>query len=181
MIDTKKKMTEAIIFDFAHQHNWEKSYSIKQYILVRLFSLIGFEGYQIDRFKYLLRKTEYYRNKGFYFRYFYHKFLKERWARKLGFNIPENVCSEGLRLGHAGPIIINKSAKIGSEVTLHVGINIASNCIIGDRVYIGPGAKFISECLVPNNSKVGANAVVSKKFTGEGLLLVGIPATNKRK
>lgn len=180
MIRTKKDLIQVIEADFANQHGFRSSYTLKQYFIIRILSIIGVEQYEIDRFKYLLRKAEYYKNNKKYIRYCYHKFLKERWARKLGFNIPENVCLRGLRLGHAGPIIINKSAKIGVFVTIHVGVNISERCFIGDNVYIGPGAKFISECNVPDASKVGANAVVTKKFQENAIILIGVPAQVKR-
>ena len=79
-----------------------------------------------------------------------------------------------------GPIIINGNAKIGTECRIHVGVNIGANGgkspIIGNDVYIGPGAKIFGEIVIADSVKIGANAVVNKSCAQKGATLVGIPA-----
>lgn len=77
-------------------------------------------------------------------------------------------------------MIINDKAKIGANARIHACVNIgASNGgapIIGDNVYIGPGAKIFGDIKLGNNVTIGANAVVNKSFDEDRLTLVGIPA-----
>ena len=46
---------------------------------------------------------------------------------------------------------------------------------LGDNVYIGPGAKVIGNVKIGNNVAIGANAVVTKSFPDDSVV-VGIPA-----
>ena len=47
--------------------------------------------------------------------------------------------------------------------------------MIGDNVYIGPGAKIFGAITIGDNVKIGANAVVNKSF-GDDISIGGIPA-----
>ena len=143
------------------------------------------------RFIKILRKCEYYVNckKGFI--YLPHKaILKlklERARLKTGWFIPLNVCEEGLSLPHCGPIIINFNSKIGKNCRIHAGVNIGTKAglgdaapVIGDNVYIGPGAKLFGPIVIGNESAIGANAVVTKSFEQGHVVLLGIPAKVSR-
>lgn len=105
---------------------------------------------------------------------------------KLGFSIPENVFGPGLRIAHYGSIIVNPEACVGKNCTIHVGVNIGANKekrdvpVIGDKVYIGPGAKLFGNIYIGNNTKIGANAVVLDSSKGN-CTLVGIPAKEVRR
>jgi serine O-acetyltransferase len=46
---------------------------------------------------------------------------------------------------------------------------------IGDRVFIGPGAKIFGAITIGNDVAIGANAVVTKNLPDEAVA-VGIPA-----
>lgn len=48
--------------------------------------------------------------------------------------------------------------------------------IIGDNVYIGPGAVLFGEITIADGCYIGANAVVNKSFTEPNSVIVGIPA-----
>jgi serine O-acetyltransferase len=48
--------------------------------------------------------------------------------------------------------------------------------IIGDNVYIGPGAKIYGKIEIPSNCAIAANAAVGKSFYQEGMVLGGVPA-----
>ncbi len=111
-----------------------------------------------------------------------------RWRKhllgvKCGFSIPLNVVDEGLSIAHIGPIVINGGAKIGKNCRLHVCVNIGTEAgkrsdapIIGDNVYIAPGVKMFGKIQIANNIAIGANAVVNKSFTEEGIGIAGVPA-----
>lgn len=49
--------------------------------------------------------------------------------------------------------------------------------IIGNNVYIGPGAKIFGKITIGNNVTIGANAVVLKNAP-DNAVMVGIPARN---
>ncbi len=57
-------------------------------------------------------------------------------------------------------------------------MNFNKGCpIIEENVEIGAGAKIIGSVKIGKNSKIGANAVVTKSFP-ENSVLVGVPAKN---
>lgn len=133
-----------------------------------------------------LRKAEYYKNtKSNIFSktyYFYLRFLLKKSSIKLGFTIPENVFGPGLALVHYGTIVINSNSKVGKNCRMHAGVNIGASGgekgapLIGDNVYIAPGAKIYGNISIPNNTAIGANAVVNKSFQEENTVIAGIPA-----
>lgn len=122
------------------------------------------------------------------------KIYFNRLSLKLGFSIPPNVFDYGLCIVHYGPIIVNPNAKVGKNCRIHVGTNIGGKAgfyaaekakrlcpKIGDNCYIGPGAKIFGPVIVANNCSIGANAVVTKSFSIENSILVGIPAKRLEK
>ena len=78
----------------------------------------------INNFKRLLRKAEYYKNvKNGWFNklvYFYIKYRFKKISIKLGFSIPENVFGPGLSIPHYGTIVVNAKARIGANCRIHV-------------------------------------------------------------
>ena len=90
----------------------------------------------------------------------------------------------GLKIYHPYGIIINSEDKIGKNLTIRAQSLIGnkgpagSACpILGDNVDFGVGAKVIGNVKIGNNSKIGVNAVVTKSFP-EQSVLVGVPAIN---
>lgn len=140
----------------------------------------------ILKYEILLRKCEYHRNRSLknpYLKISY-LFLKYRFRSlgiKLGFSIPENCFGPGLSIAHYGSIVINPNVVIGANCRIHTGVNIGANKtptdvpVIGDNVYIGPGAKIFGSVTIGNNVKIGANAVVTNSF-GNNVVVAGIPA-----
>lgn len=118
--------------------------------------------------------------------YLIYKFRYHRESIKLGFSIPENVFGPGLSIAHYGSIIVNPSARVGSNCRIHVGVNIGANKteddvpVIGNNVYIGPGAKIFGKITIGDNTKIGANAVVLDSSKGN-CTLVGIPVKEVRR
>ena len=141
----------------------------------------------IWKYQRLLRKCEYFRNTNRFvplylnILYLYNKFRLSKWGYKLGFSISENVFDEGLSIAHYGTIIVNPSVKVGKNCRIHAGVNIGASVdgkspMIGDNVYIRPGAKIFGGIILGNNIAVGANAVVNKSFPLGNCTIGGIPA-----
>jgi serine O-acetyltransferase len=104
--------------------------------------------------------------------YIIHKYL----SYKLGYTIYANNFGPGLYLCHYGTIIVNEECRIGANCTIHACVNIGfSGGVIGDNVYIGPGAKIIKPVHIGNNVKIGANAVVNKDIP-DNCVVAGVPA-----
>lgn len=140
----------------------------------------------IWKFQKLMRKLEYYTNcKNHGLNKIYILYLKYKYRKlsiKLNFSIPFNVFGPGLSLVHYGTIIINHTTKIGANCRMHACVNIGASGgevqgpILGDNVYIAPGAKIFGNIRIPNNTAIGANAIVNKTFTKEHTAIAGIPA-----
>jgi serine O-acetyltransferase len=89
----------------------------------------------------------------------------------------------GLYIGHFGCIVISTAAVIGERCNLSQGVTIGAGTrkgirgapVIGDRVYIAPGAKIFGPITVGSDSAVGANAVVNDDVPS-GVSVAGIPA-----
>lgn len=144
----------------------------------------------IYHFEIVLRKCEYYRNTKnnpyLSIPYIFYKLVLRKLSYKLGFSISENVFGPGLSIAHYGCIVVNPHAKIGENCRIHSGVNIGANKsdtdvpIIGNNVYIGPGAKIFGDITIGDNCKIGANAVVNHSFESN-CIIAGIPATIIRK
>ena len=88
----------------------------------------------------------------------------------------------GLYIGHFGGIVVNPNLVIGRNCNIshQVTLGVANRgerkgCpVIGDNVYIGPGAKVIGRVSVGNNAAIGANCVVTKDVPENGVV-VGVP------
>lgn len=136
------------------------------------------------RFIKKLRRVEYYstlkKNPVYLLIYLVVWYNYKRYALKLGFSIPANVCGPGLSLPHYGTLVISKEAVIGKNARIHICVNIGASKggapIIGDNVYIGPGAKIFGPIRIGNNVQIGANAVVNQSFEEDDIVLAGVPA-----
>ena len=142
------------------------------------------------RFKFYksLRKAEYYTN-----------FRKDQIGRLIGkllrlrhvmlcqkyqWTIPINVFEEGLAIVHAGTIVVSGDAKIGKNCRIHVCTNIGrapskegtGAPVLGDNVYIGPGAKIFGKIVIGDNTAIGANSVVNSSFPEGNCSIGGAPA-----
>lgn len=80
---------------------------------------------------------------------------------------PATIIKEG--------VIIRQQVTIGNK-----GVNSDKGCpIIEENVEIGAGAKIIGPIRIGKNSKIGANAVVTKSFP-KNSVIVGVPGKNLR-
>ncbi len=107
-------------------------------------------------------------------------FLNYRIRTHWGIEIPRSATiGEGFYIGHSGGIIISGLATIGENVNIsqEVSIGIAGHGenrgvpIIGDNVYIAPGAKIFGKIRIGNNVKIGANAVVYKDIPDNAIVV----------
>ena len=48
--------------------------------------------------------------------------------------------------------------------------------MLGDNIYIAPGAKLFGDITIANNTIIGANAVVNSSFDKENIAIGGIPS-----
>jgi serine O-acetyltransferase len=86
----------------------------------------------------------------------------------------------GLYIGHFGGITISGEAVIGKfcNISQNVTIGISGQGekrgvpIIGDNVYIAPGARLFGRISIGNNVKIGANAVIHKNVPDNSLAVL---------
>ena len=130
-----------------------------------------------------LRKLEYYTSKSSVLHTILKVFYRARLTRlscRTGWTIPPNVAGPGLLVVHRGTVVISPKARIGKNCRIHVCVNIGDwdtgAPVIGDNVYIGPGAKLFGNIEIASNIAIGANAVVNKSFFESGISIGGIPA-----
>jgi len=99
---------------------------------------------------------------------------------RFGIHIPrETRIGPGFYIGHGGPCVVNPTARIGRNVNLSPYVSIGSNhgkaAVIGDNVYIGPGALLVEDIAVGNNVTIGAGAVVTRSIP-DNATVAGNPA-----
>jgi serine O-acetyltransferase len=136
------------------------------------------------RFCYHLRKSMYAATRNRLL-YFYYAWRRNAAGRLCGAEISAHGGSigPGLHLAHNGGIVIHCDAVLGSNVTVSTGVVIGqqiknglSLCpVIGDNVYIAPGAKLIGGIHIGNDVAIGANAVVTKDVPDHAVV-AGVPA-----
>ena len=89
----------------------------------------------------------------------------------------------GFYIGHFGGIVVHGDAVMGANCNISQGVTIGETQrgerrgvpVIGDEVYMGPGAKIIGGIRVGSRVAIGANAVVTRDIPDDGVA-VGIPA-----
>ena len=110
--------------------------------------------------------------------------LLRHYTFKFGFDIsPDLKVGSGLYIGHFGGIVINQDVVIGDNCNLSHDVTLGQvnrgarkgSPVIGNNVYIGPGAKVIGRIFVADNAAIGANAVVVDDVA-PGTTVGGIPA-----
>lgn len=112
------------------------------------------------------------------------RYMHKRMRFRLGISIPYTTrIGPGFYIGHFGGIVVNKDARIGRNCNISQGVTIGQLNrgerkgvpVIGEGVYIGPGAVIIGAITVANGSAIGANAVVTRDLC-ENAVAIGAPA-----
>jgi serine O-acetyltransferase len=102
---------------------------------------------------------------------------------KLGISIPPDTkIGSGFYIGHFGGIVINSNSQIGKNCNISQGVTLGQANrgrnkgypILGDNIYIGPGAKIVGAVKIGNNVAIGANCVVTRDIP-DNCVVVGIP------
>jgi len=113
------------------------------------------------------------------------RLILSHYGYKFGISIPKiTQIDSGFYIGHYGGIVINKRVIIGKNCNISQGVTLGQanrgkrkgTPIIGDNVYMGPGAKIIGNVTIGNNVAIGANCVVTKDIL-DNSVVVGIPGT----
>jgi serine O-acetyltransferase len=86
----------------------------------------------------------------------------------------------GLRIYHAGPIIVNAGATVGADCILNTGVILGNKetkqdvPTVGDRVSFGAGACVLGAVHIGNDVKIGAMTLVLDDVPS-GTTVVGVP------
>lgn len=101
-----------------------------------------------------------------------------------GLSLPVGLhIGAGIFISHVGTIIINNQCKVGDNINLApdtvIGYGIKKGVegypTIGNRVFIGPGAKIFGPITIGDDVAIGANAVVNSDVPDKAVV-VGVPA-----
>jgi len=105
---------------------------------------------------------------------------------------PGAKIGKNLFIDHGMGVVIGETSEIGNDVTIYHmvtlgGISPSINSdkqrlvkrhpTLNDYVVVGSGAQILGPVIIGTNSKIGANAVVTKDVP-ENAIMVGIPAKN---
>jgi len=110
--------------------------------------------------------------------------LLHRYSIRYGISIsPDVSIGAGFYIGHYGGIVVNRDVVIGDNCNISQGVTLGqinrgerAGCpIIGNNVYIGPGAKIIGRIRIGDRAAIGANAVVISDVA-ESTSVGGVPA-----
>jgi serine O-acetyltransferase len=94
---------------------------------------------------------------------------------------PSASIGGGLYIGHIGGVHISQYAVIGENCDIAHRVTIGVSAmgrpgapVIGDNVYIGPGATVIGKIKIGNGAKIAANTLVLDNVP-DGATVVGVP------
>lgn len=181
-IITKKQLLEWIRLDQNISYLKYRDFFSKKtipWLMLFIMEIIGCDSWNL-LYLYYLRKEEYHKNNGRKIRKTIFFILKRRLGRKSMLEIAPNTVGPGLKLSHYGSRIINGETRIGRNASIHSDVQIGKTDtgtpVIGNDVYIGPGVKMYGKIEIANGIKIGANALVNKSFTEEGVTIAGVPA-----
>lgn len=108
-------------------------------------------------------------------------FFSYRTKTKWGIEIPRHTqIGAGFYIGHFGGITISSAAKLGQNINISQGVTIGVSGqgekfgapMIGDNVYIAPGAKIFGKIAIGDNVKIGANAIIYKDIPENAIVVL---------
>jgi serine O-acetyltransferase len=115
--------------------------------------------------------------------YLFARLILRRYTYKFGISVPFRAeIGSGFYIGHFGGIVVHPKCRIGKNCNLSQGVTLGQANrgrnkgypVIGDNVYLGPGAKIVGAVTVGNNAAIGANAVVTRDVP-DNAVVVGVP------
>jgi serine O-acetyltransferase len=144
--------------------------------------LFGGESY---RYNFWLRTCRYARGHAVlrYTVYPFARLMHGHLTYRMGISIPPATeIGSGFYIGHFGGIVVSCHAVIGRNCNISQGVTIGranrgrnkGYPVLGDNVYIGPGAVIAGSVRVGNNVAIGANCVVTSDVPDDAVV-VGIP------
>ena len=85
---------------------------------------------------------------------------------------PAAKIGKNMFIDHGHGVVIGETSEIGDNVLIYHGVTLGGNSLnkgkrhptIGDNVIIGAGAKILGPLTIGESARVGANAVVTKKY-----------------
>jgi serine O-acetyltransferase len=97
---------------------------------------------------------------------------------------PAASVAPGLRLPHPGGVVIGPGARLGRRCTIMQGVTLGGGRggefpKLGERVYVGPGAKLLGGIEVGPYASIGANAVAIRDVPARAFA-AGVPAVVQR-
>lgn len=116
--------------------------------------------------------------------YLLFRFLFQRVCRKCCVLFPINLdMGTGIYISHCHGITINSNCRIGNNVNISQNITLGQANrgrytgipVIGNNVYIGPGATITGGITIGNNVLVSANSLVTRDVEDNSVML-GVPA-----
>ena len=137
------------------------------------------------KFNFWMRTCFYTRNNVLlkYSMYPFAKLMYTRLTYRLGISIPFNtIIGRGFYIGHFGGIVVNEKCVIGKNCNISQGVTLGQSNrgknkgtpVLGDNIYIGPGAKIVGAVKIGDDVAIGANCVVTKDIPNHSVV-VGIP------
>ena len=105
---------------------------------------------------------------------------------------PKAKIGKNLFIDHGMGVVIGETSEVGDNVTIYHMVtlggispsidsdsqrNVKRHPTLKDNVVVGSGAQVLGPVVVGKNTKIGANAVVTKDVP-ENAVMVGIPAKN---
>lgn len=113
--------------------------------------------------------------------YYNRKHAKLR--KQTGIELNPNCAGPGLHISH-GKVVVSALAHLGNNCKINSDVTIGGQGrydrsgapLIGDRVYIGTGARILGDIRIADDVVIGANAVVTKDILDPNTTWGGIPA-----
>ncbi len=170
------KLSEILTHDY-------KRYGYKSFNLVAWFKVFFISFIPGLQFITVFRAAQFYYQRNwvlFAMFFLWYRRLKVKYGFDISFRAK---IGQGFFLGHFGGVVVHSDAVIGDYCNLSQGVTIGisnrgekqGTPVIGNYVFIGPGAKIFGKIFIGNYCAIGANAVLLNSIE-DSAVAVGIPA-----